>query len=386
MEKGLYNVVYNRKKRLLSDGTALVQIEAYLRPNKKYFSTRIYLSPDQWDDNQRKVMNHPNAIKLNNLIFSFIAELESIELRERKQNKYFSLNTLSNYINGHPSDSFIKFIENETISNNIANSTRAGLMTTIKVLKLYKPDILFQELNYNLLIDIERFLYSRGLCANTIDKYFRHIKRFINLAINKNLFDLNNYPFRKFKTRTEAVDREYLTPEELLLIEQMELATDNPRRRMVRDMFLLGCYTGLRFSDINALCKQNITTQNNRQWIHIRMQKTNEVVRIPIYLLFDAKGAEIVNKYITTNKESIFSRITNHHANIFLREIVALAGIHKKITFHCARHTNATLLLYKGISITTIQKLLGHKKLQTTQIYSKIMDMTVISELSNVAW
>ncbi|MEQ3262984.1 tyrosine-type recombinase/integrase [Parabacteroides johnsonii] len=51
---------------------------------------------------------------------------------------------------------------------------------------------------------------------------------------------------------------------------------------------------------------------------------------------------------------------------------------------YMARHTNATLLLYNGANITTVQKLLGHKSVRTTEIYSDIMDMTVIRDLENI--
>ena len=53
------------------------------------------------------------------------------------------------------------------------------------------------------------------------------------------------------------------------------------------------------------------------------------------------------------------------------------------LAFHTARHTNATLLLYKGVNITTVQKLLGHKSVKTTEIYSKIMDITLVRDLEN---
>lgn len=61
--------------------------------------------------------------------------------------------------------------------------------------------------------------------------------------------------------------------------------------------------------------------------------------------------------------------------------ITRLAGLSKKVSFHTARHTNATLLIYNGVNITTVQKLLGHKSVKTTQIYTNVMDMTIISDL-----
>lgn len=56
----------------------------------------------------------------------------------------------------------------------------------------------------------------------------------------------------------------------------------------------------------------------------------------------------------------------------------------KKISFHTARHTNATLLIYNGVNITTVQKLLGHKSVKTTQVYTNIMDMTIVHDLEKM--
>lgn len=61
--------------------------------------------------------------------------------------------------------------------------------------------------------------------------------------------------------------------------------------------------------------------------------------------------------------------------------ISRLAGLSKKISFHTARHTNATLLIYNGVNITTVQKLLGHKSVKTTQVYTNVMDMTIVHDL-----
>ena len=74
----------------------------------------------------------------------------------------------------------------------------------------------------------------------------------------------------------------------------------------------------------------------------------------------------------------------NSNINKELNILGKLAEIDKRISFHTARHTNATLLLYNGANITTVQKLLGHKSVRTTEIYSDIMDMTVIRDLENI--
>jgi site-specific recombinase XerD len=265
-----------------------------------------------------------------------------------------------------------------------APATRTGQLTTLKTLKRFRKDIIFEELTFELLSDFERFLYNEGLHTNTVNKYFRHIRKFVNLAINKDLFDLNRYPFRKFHAKTETTTREYLTPEELTAIETLTIPTEQKHLEKVRDMFLFSCYTGLRFSDISALSTDKVRTIDGNVWIDTTMQKTAEPVRIPLYLLFDGKPTQILNRYTRPDRKYIFDELTNQYVNRCLKELATLAEIEKTVTFHTARHTQATFLLYKGVNITTVQKLLGHKKLQTTQIYSKVMDKTIINELQSV--
>ncbi|HJA87828.1 MAG TPA: tyrosine-type recombinase/integrase, partial [Candidatus Parabacteroides intestinavium] len=75
---------------------------------------------------------------------------------------------------------------------------------------------------------------------------------------------------------------------------------------------------------------------------------------------------------------------SNSNVNKLLKVLARMARIDKRISFHTARHTFATLLLYRGAQITTVQRLLGHKSIRTTEIYSAIMDMTVIRDLKGV--
>ena len=96
MNKIIYNIVYNRKKCLNKKGMALVQVEAYLGRKKKYFSTKVYLKPEQWDNKKLIVKNHPNADALNRLIYEFVATIEKKELELWQQGKRISLELLKN--------------------------------------------------------------------------------------------------------------------------------------------------------------------------------------------------------------------------------------------------------------------------------------------------
>ncbi|MDB9132348.1 Arm DNA-binding domain-containing protein, partial [Parabacteroides distasonis] len=76
MEKVIYNLVFNRKKQLNAEGKALIQVEAYLNRQKRYFSTKVYVKPCQWDNKRRSIKNHPNMDALNLYLQNYVMELE----------------------------------------------------------------------------------------------------------------------------------------------------------------------------------------------------------------------------------------------------------------------------------------------------------------------
>ena len=112
--------------------------------------------------------------------------------------------------------------------------------------------------------------------------------------------------------------------------------------------------------------------------------KTGTEVRLPLYLLFEGKGIHILHRY-KNDLNSFFKLKDNSNLNKELNVLAKLAGISKHISFHTARHTNATLLIYNGANITTVQKLLGHKSVKTTQVYANIMDITIVRDLEKAA-
>ncbi|BDX39328.1 tyrosine recombinase [Tenuifilaceae bacterium CYCD] len=393
MDKTLIKAVHNRKGKVLSDGTALIQIEAYLRGKKKYFSTKIYVKPDEWDKKHRQIkQHHPNALRLNKQIADLIKKLNDIELETLNKGKTFNLDMFDEHMNGNFTNSFTEFMDKEIAKSHNAASTITGHKTTLHVLREFKTDILFSEMNYNLLDSFNNYLKNKKLKdekklhTNTINKYFRHIRTYVNLAIKKELMDANSYPFKNFELESESTHRGYLTPEEVSSIENLVIPDNKAYLNKVRDMFLFSCYTGLRFSDITALSKESFVTINGEEWLKFTMQKVKEEVSLPLYALFNNKPSIIVNQYIQTDRKFIFDDISNQHMNRCLKEIATLAKVNKEITFHMARHTQATYLLYKGLPIVIIQKLLGHKKISTTQIYSKVMDTTITNELQKVNW
>lgn len=384
MNKIIYNLVYNRKKCLNKKGMALVQVEAYLGRKKKYFSTKVYLKPEQWDNKKLIVKNHPNADALNRLIYEFVATIEKKELELWQQGKRISLELLKNALTTQENNSsFISFFRQEVMNSSLKDSTKRNHLSTLMLLQEFKKNITFSDLTFELISSFEYFLQLKGYHTNTIAKHMKHLKRHVNIAINKEYIEIQKYAFRKYKIKTIENKHTHLVPEELERLENLILSGRYVKLQKSLDAFLFCCYAGMRYSDFINLSSENFVDINQETWLIYKSVKTGTEVRLPLYLLFSGKGIAILNKY-RDNLEDFFHLRDNSNVNKDLIIITRLAGLSKRISFHTARHTNSTLLIYNGINITTVQKLLGHKSVKTTQVYTNVMDMTIIHDLEKM--
>lgn len=381
MNKITYRLVYNRKKRLNRQGMALVQVEAYLKNKKKYFSTGVYLKPEQWDTARCVVKKHPNADALNCWIQQYATEIEKKELDMWRQGKRISLESLKDGLSGNSNPaSFLHFFKQEVENSMLKNSSKSNHLSTLALLGEFKKDLCFADLTFEFITSFECFLRSKGYHINTIAKHMKHLKRQVNIAINKDYMEMREYAFRKYKIKTVANKHTHLTPEELERLEYLPLMGKAAKYRKTLDAFLFCCYTGIRYSDFINLSSDNIVEIYRETWLVYRTVKTDTEVRLPLFLLFDGKALGILDKYKDA-PDCFYQLKNNSNVNKELIMLARLANLGKRISFHTARHTNATLLIYKGVNITTVQKLLGHKNLKTTQVYADVMDMTIVQDL-----
>ena len=380
MRKICYQPIYNRKKKLNARGKALLQVEAYLEKRKIYFSTHIYLSPEQWDNKRKLIRKHPHAEALNYQVKEFLIQLESKELSLWKEGKVITLDRLKEEFSIKKDKSFLDFVI-KNIENSLSKeSTKQNLLSTYTLLAKFKSHIDFKELTPEFIFDFESFLFSSDLQTNTVAKHMKHFKTFVNLAIDKGHLNLNDYPFRRYRIKTLKSRHTFLLPDELEKLEILELTGKKMKYQHSLEAFLFCCYTGLRYSDFTQLSEKNLVFIENRPWIVFTTIKTSTEVQLPLALLFEGKAWKLLRKH-QKHLDEFFRIKANSTVNKDLMRIGKLAGIQKHFSFHSARHTNATLLIYKGVNITTVQKLLGHRDVSTTQIYSEVMATTIVNDL-----
>ena len=381
MDKIKYRLVYNRKKQLNKQGTALVQVEALLNQRKVYFRTNLYLKPEHWNSRNAQVDNHPQAHDLNSMLFEFVLHLQAIELSLWKRGIPVTLSLLKDAIKKDKpvNVTFPVFAKIYVQESDRKRSTKENLLTTITVLQEFRPGLDFKDITYTFLKDFEVHLKEKGNSVNTIAKHLRQLRTLVNEAINQGYILSDAYPFRKYKIKQEKGRKEFLTPDELKRLENLDV---DKKLRHVLDAFLFCCYTGLRYSDFCQLTPENIIRVNGKRWLYFKSVKTDVEIRLPLHLLFEGKALAVLERYdIVTD----FAKIgPNSEANKYLAQLAAFARIRKHITYHTARHTCATLLVHQGVPITTVQKLLGHTSVRTTEVYSEVLSNTIIRDLKAV--
>ena len=381
MDKIKYRLVYNRKKQLNKQGTALVQVEALLNQRKVYFRTNLYLKPEHWNSRNAQVDNHPQAHDLNSMLFEFVLHLQAIELSLWKRGIPVTLSLLKDAIKKDKpvNVTFPVFAKIYVQESDRKRSTKENLMTTITVLQEFRPGLDFKDITYTFLKEFEVHLKEKGNSVNTIAKHLRQLRTLVNEAINQGYIPSDAYPFRKYKIKQEKGRKEFLTPDELKRLENLDV---DKKLRHVLDAFLFCCYTGLRYSDFCQLTPENIIRVNGKRWLYFKSVKTDVEIRLPLHLLFEGKALTVLERYdIVTD----FAKIgPNSEANKYLAQLAAFARIRKHITYHTARHTCATLLVHQGVPITTVQKLLGHTSVRTTEVYSEVLSNTIIRDLKAV--
>ena len=213
------------------------------------------------------------------------------------------------------------------------------------------------------------------LANNSAVGYFNIFKRFIKIAAKNKKIETDVSVDVACIRKTDT-HREYLTSEEVKLL--FATPCDLP---VLKRAALFSIYTGLRYSDIEKLTWQEIRHENNTVQIQFIQKKTKGAENLP----FHPEALQLLGEPGTPTEKIFKPLLYSAWQNQKIQQWVYLAGIRKKITFHCFRHTYATLLLNEGAGLYTVSKLLGHRSISTSQVYAKIHDATKINAANKIS-
>ena len=185
----------------------------------------------------------------------------------------------------------------------------------------------------------------------------------------KKLIPQNPYSLlpSQFRLKRPESTRNYLSKSELAKVIQSEC-----KYPQLKEAFLFSCFTGLRKSDILSLTWEEIIRENGKVFIQKKIQKTQRWLKIPLSL---QAMLWLPKRPGRSMKGIIFDEISHSAMSKQLKTwLGTIKNLNKEITFHCGRHTFATLELSFGASLYTVASLLGHKNITTTQVYAKVVN------------
>jgi integrase len=361
-------------------------------------SLKQYVDPNNWNDAKGSVRGKgPEVRALNTFLEQVRSRLTECYQELQLKKKLVTAEAVKNLFCGveekeHSLMTLFDYHNNE-MRNVLEWGTMKNYYTTKTYFQLYlkevlhTSDIYLSQLSYKFIVGYQKFMKERKPllpkkpCGNnTVMKHIERLRKVVNLAIKNEWLDRD--PFMKFQPSFIRNDRQFLTADELAVIEARNYSI--VRLQHAKDMFVFSCYTGLAYIDAFNLTPQNLSIGiDGGYWITTCRKKTDQPVRIPLL----PKALEIIDKYknhpYVIAKGKLLPVYSNQKLNAYLKEIADLCGITKPLTFHIARHTFATTVtLTNGVPIETVSKLLGHTSIKTTQIYAKVIEQKVSDDMN----
>ena len=383
----------------------LILLKAYIDSERLVYSTGQKIEPKYWNTNKMKTNRakgySSDFANLDTWLDHLATELKKTYLNIKNEGRKPSLvelkQSLDNFTHNKSSNSplelfdFIEsFIRDRQENPRYSKGTTKNYVTHFNNLKEFAEKrgekFGFVDINIGLFNELLAFYTKKGHSENHKHKQIQTLKVFLNEAYERGLTTNANHNKKWYKVKKETVQNFSLEKNELVELYNKDFS-DNPRLDKVRDLFLIGCYTGLRFSDFTELKASNIETKDDgREYIVLKTVKTKDLLEIPI----NGVVQSILHKY----KMKPPRGISNQKMNQYLKEVFKAAKINRKVTIsqydqkgkmievniplseiistHAARRSFATIAYKSGVSTIDIMQITGHKKESTFLKYINI--------------
>ena len=368
------------RERKLANGNLGLYLDIYVKGTRKYESLGLYLIPEK--DPMAKQMNaHTRQVAEK------IKADRIIALQNRGVNQYDKIKqsnmSLVDFLKEYEQDSF-----------GFRPSTLKGRVDMRKKVEEYLQQektlyLAMNEVDADFCRGFLRFLSTAKNSVCTVNARSishgcaHHHQAVLNGAFNKavrcGILPANPMKQleRREKYQPKAQEREYLTIEEL-----RRLMNEPCSNEQVKKAFVFSCFAGLRLSDVRTLTWRNVLKSSDGKtvYVHVFMQKTQKSNNVPL----SNEALACLIKKENLDEPIFVLPASDATINYHVKRWVKAAGIDKTISFHCSRHTFATLMLTLGADVYTTSKLLGHSNVTTTAIYAKIVDKKKVETINLV--
>jgi integrase len=349
-------------RQRLKAGKISLYLDYYQNGKRQYEYLKLYLIPEPEKGKLSK------EDKEENRRTSALAESIKSKRHVEMQNGAYGFQDLSK-IKG----SFASYVKVLSERRRSSKGNYDNWDSALKHLRKFdKSDSMFSQIDRRWLESFKHYLEKEArtpadkpLSPNSQHSYYNKIRAALREAHKEGIIQ-KNPAFETEGIKPGDTEREFLTYDEL-----QAMVKANCEIEILKKAFLFSALTGLRWSDIQKLVWSEVQqSKESGYYLRFKQKKTKGSETLPI----STQAFNLLGDRETPDKRVFHALKYSSWHNIKLQQWAMRAGISKTITFHCARHTYATLQLTFGTDIYTVSKLLGHKDLKTTQIYAKIID------------
>lgn len=347
------------RTKSLKDGSESLYLDIYWNGDREYEFLKLYLIPE--------TTKEAKARNKETIAIAMTLKSEKIVALQRGEYNFTTTNTKI---------TLLDYIEQERQGyiNRGSKSYAQNLGSLYSHLKAFAgPNKKLASVDKKFIRDFVKYLNQCGMRGSSSLVNLTRLGNILNRAVRAGLIEKNPAIMldKEDKPKSDVRERECLTMDELRRLEAVIIS--NPRYdTIITNAFLFACFTGLRYSDISQLCWGHIVESPGGGYeIHIQQQKTQSHIVVPL----SENAMRFLPSEQNIPQEKVFKHLpSNCYVNQEIKKLVKVAGICKPISFHCSRHTYATMLLTYGADLYTVSKLLGHSSIATTQIYTKLVD------------
>lgn len=349
----------------------LVQIEIMYQRKRRYITTGIKLFKEQWAaDKENHVVNSAYADEYNE---SLRLQMQEVLRDINRQVESCSIDIKAIMETKHDTMSIgelSELVENERPS--LSDGSKKLYSSVRNVFDAFGKFDSVSLIDASLVAEFDKWMIADGISGVTRKIRLSHLHMLLKCAVDKGL--IASDPMAGYKMpRAKSKEIVYLTDEELERIAQVEL----PGGLIIaRDLFLFQCYTGMAWADIATLDRSMVQTQGADTFISRSRKKTQVHYRTKLL----TPAIEVMRRHgMEVPMPESYDKYRHQ-----LHKVVKLAGISKNVNPHVGRHTFATWALSHGVPIEIVSKMLGHTKIETTQIYAKVLAKDVEAQFDKL--
>ena len=387
---------YLKRRKLQKDSKSTIMLRIIVNNKAADVSLKTSILQEHWDKQNRRVSDmNPEAHDINAYLDKVSSTLQHHYRQAQLEGKQLTAGMLKQRLmatGSNPPSLLEMFDKQVKDANRLAHAGQISMSHSNRHKLVYRrleefckkmgrQDMPLEQFNRQMIHELELFFRTDcRLSINTTAKMMSIVRKGILWAYRCGIILTN--PFSTYRIKKEESQKQYLNRQEIIRIMGKQL--DIPRLASIRDIFIFSCFTGISYSDICRLRKDQIISDSDKSmYIHLYRTKTNHPAFIP--LLPQAK--KIASFYIRKGEsEYLFPTISNQKSNAYLKELADICHIRKRVTFHVARHTFATTVtLANDVALQNVSKMLGHSSTRMTQHYARVLDNSIMKDMQDVA-